>query len=511
MGARRRLLIAAVTGLAASAVILTSGRLELAPDVLIPLGSVAGTLALMALLGPARGGIVALILMATLNRYPAELGASIKPEHFAAPLVGLALLPQARELLGRLSRVDWLFLAWIGWSVIGGLVHAPDRADSTQLWAMLLLVAFPYFAIVTTTRTAGRLNFLLGAWFAIGLVSGLFGLATHLLYAAGVNLGIQINPVTADPTVPGPFRESNLFGSAMMMLTLTAFALLILAPRWRKLAAVVAPVGFLALQVSFTRTAWIAFVAGGLALAGGLAYLSGRTPFRFDQRALRPAALVGLAAVIGTLVIWVPLGGQGSPDHEEAARQATARATVMATPNATPTMPSLLQGTPTPFQVVTPTPAPPDIVGRVSSISDVSDSSLRIRLEFAEQALRDWRDQPILGKGIGSFGQTYTTTSYDRAWLSNIFVRVLHDGGVVGFALFLLPLLLLAVDGLRLLDRCPEGPDRVALALGLAVLGMFVAFQATEGFQLAWYWASLGLFAAALRLANGRRERLGGA
>ena len=510
MGAGRRLLIAAVVALAASALILTSGRLEVAAELLIPLGSVGGTLALMALLGPARGGIVALILMATLNRYPAELGVSVKPEHFAVPLVGLALLPQVRELLGRLRRVDWLILAWIGWSVVGGLVHAPDRGDSTQLWVMLLLVAFPYFAIVTTTRTAGRLNFLLAAWFAIGLASGLFGLATHLLYAADINLGIQINPDTADPTMPGPFRESNLFGSAMMMLTLTATALLILAPRWRRLAAVVAPVGFLALQVSFTRTAWIAFVAGGLALAAGLAYLSGRTSFRFDERALRPIALVGLAAVIGTLTIWVPLGGQGEADPETVARQATARAMVTV-PGSTPTQPPLLRGTPTPFEVTTPTPEPPDIIGRVGSISDVSDSSLRIRIEFARQALRDWRDQPIIGKGIGSFGQTYTTTSNNRAWLSNIFVRVLHDGGVVGFALFLAPLVLLALDALRLLDRRPEGPDRAALALGLAVLGMFVAFQATEGFQLAWYWAALGLFAAALRLAHERRRRLGGA
>jgi hypothetical protein len=31
---------------------------------------------------------------------------------------------------------------------------------------------------------------------------------------------------------------------------------------------------------------------------------------------------------------------------------------------------------------------------------------------------------------------------------------------------------------------------------------MFAAFQATEGLQIGWYWLSLGLFAAAVRVAG---------
>jgi hypothetical protein len=318
--------------------------------------------------------------------------------------------------------------------------------------------------------------------------------------------------------VPGTFREANLFGSAMMMLSLTSIALLALGHRWRRLAGVAAVVGFLGLQVSFTRTAWIAFVVGALAIAAGLAILTWRSKFRFDQTILRPVAVAGAAALAGTLLIWSPLGDSGIRDQREppvsanATRAAEYWATATANPgNLRPTLPPLLEGTPTEFAVATVAPENPDIVGRVGSISDVSDSSLRIRLEFAKQALRDWRDQPILGKGIGSFGQTYTTTSNNRAWLSNIFVRVLHDGGIVGFLLFLSPLVLLAADTVRLLlGGVDTDVDRIALALGVAVLGMFVAFQATEGFQLAWYWAALGLFAATLRVACDRRRRVAG-
>ncbi len=189
-----------------------------------------------------------------------------------------------------------------------------------------------------------------------------------------------------------------------------------------------------------------------------------------------------------------------------ATREAQFYASMTAGAQAAPaTLQPLLAGTPTVFFVPTPSPENPDIVGRVGSIADTSDSSLRIRIEFARQALRDWRDHPVIGLGIGSFGQTYTTTSYDRAWLSNTFVRTLHDGGVIGLALFLAPLGILVAAGLRLTDQISGDLDRLALAIGVAVAGMFIAFQATEGFQLAWYWAVLGLFAAAVRLAHERR------
>ncbi len=170
--------------------------------------------------------------------------------------------------------VDLLLLGWLGWSIVGGLLNAPDPVDSTKLWAMLLLVAFPYFVIVTTVRTAGRMIAVVDWWMLVSIAVGLFGIATHLLYAWEINLGIQINPVTADPTVPSTFRESNLFGSAMMILALTAIALLLLGYRQRRLASVAAVVGFVGLQVSFARTAWVAFVVGILILAALLVLLS---------------------------------------------------------------------------------------------------------------------------------------------------------------------------------------------------------------------------------------------
>lgn len=515
MGARQRLLIGAIAALIASVAIVVSGRLDLAPALVLPVATIAGTLALLATLGTTRGGLISLILMASLNRYTAEIGgASLKPEHIAVPLVALALVPRLPSLVRNLRAVDILLLAWLGWSVVGGLLNAPDPADSTQLWAMLLVVAFPYFALVTTIRTAGRMIAIVDAWMVIGIAVGLFGIATHLLYAWDINLGIQLNPVTADPTVPSTFRESNLFGSAMMILALTAIGMLVLGYRRGRLAAATTVIGFVGLQISFTRTAWLAFVIGILILAALLVVLSVRDAYRIPPDLLRPAGATIAVALVATAIVWLPLGdtsvreGRRDTVAANATREAGAFASMTAgAEGASATLPPLLEGTPTAFDVPTPSPENPDIVGRVGSITDTSDSSLQIRIDFARQAIRDWREHPIAGIGIGSFGQSYTTTSLDRAWLSNTFVRTLHDGGIVGLALFLAPIVMLAVAGLRLTNKVVGDLDRLALSLGVAVAGMFVAFQATEGFQLSWYWIVLGLYAAAVRLAHELRER----
>lgn len=522
MALDRRTVAAAIV-LLMSAVIITSGRMDWYPTSLITAATIGGSLALIAALGVERGGVVALLVAATLNRYIAEVaGVSLKPEHIAAPIVALAVLPRAREIVTRFNLASWLLLAWALWSVVGGLLNAPDTADSTKLWVMLMLVIFPFFVLVGTVQTSERLWFVTDSWMLIGIAAAIFGLVTHLLFAWDINLGIQINPVTNDPTVPSTFRESNLFGSAMMMLALTAISLITFGARSRPLIWTAALAGILGMQVSFTRTAWLAFIAGLVLLV--IVRLVMRPLVKdLHQRPAIPTRAFGtlaLATVIGTAILWAPIG-----DAEVAAERAgneAARATAEsnfeatadaadaeATARAVPTTPMLSQGEATAEAIPTPVPANPDIVGRVGSITDAADSSVRIRVEFAKQGLRDWADYPIAGGGIGSFGQKYISSSQDRAWLSNVFVRVLHDSGAVGLALFLAPMAILAWQGARLIGTMRDDVDRLAISLGIAVAGMFIAFQATEGLQLAWYWFAVGLFAAAI--TAGRRERLASA
>jgi hypothetical protein len=480
--------------------------------------TVALAAALWRVLGRVRGALLTLLVATALNRYTAELGgASLKPEHLAAPLAGLALLPDWRRLLARLTWPDGLLLAWLGWSLVGGLLNADDRANSAKLWVMLLIVAFGYFALVTTTRTTGRLLWLTRAWLLIGVGVGCYGLLSHLVFQGlDVNLGLQINPVTGDPSIAGTFYEANFFGSAMMMLCLTGFTLLLLGTRLRWLAWSAALVGLLAVQVSFTRTAWIGLTLG-LMLAVALRLLRlWRAPAPSTRRpapsvsTLRPMVVLGAAAFLGSALLWVPFRGANATERQLSfvptptpAATLAPGATPPPTPTPRPTPPSLTRGTPFPGPVWTPVPGQANITGRISSISNTSDQSLKVRWDFAKQAIRDWRAHPVAGLGVGSFGQRYVNTSNNPAWLTNFMVRVLHDSGVVGAALFGGALGLLGWQAVALAWRAGRRhseAERVALALSVAIATMFLAFMMTEGLQIAWYWCSLGVWAAALRV-----------
>ena len=476
--------------------------------------TVALVAALWRTLGRLRGAVLALLVATALNRYTAELGgASLKPEHLAAPLAALALLPDVRRLLARLTLPDGLLLAWLGWSVVGGLLNADDRANSAKLWVMLLIVAFGYFAITTTTHTTGRLLLLTRAWLLIGIGVGCYGLLSHLVFQGlDVNLGLQINPVTGDPSIAGTFYEANFFGSAMMMLCLTGFTLLLFGTCQRWLAWSAALVGLLAVQVSFTRTAWIGLTLG-LMLAVALWVLrlwrasAARRPAH-GGIALGPVTILIVAAVLGTTLLWVPFRGANATERQLSMVPTPTPVPTLApgvTPQSTPS--SLIRGTPYPGEIWTPVPGQANIIGRVSSIGNIGDQSLKVRWDFAKQAIRDWRAHPLVGLGVGSFGQRYVNTSNNPAWLTNFLVRVLHDSGVVGALLFGAALALLCWQAVALASRPGlhgAEAERVALALSVAIATMFLAFMMTEGLQIAWYWCSLGLWAAALRVVAPR-------
>jgi hypothetical protein len=263
--------------------------------------------------------------------------------------------------------------------------------------------------------------------------------------------------------------------------------------------------------VSFTRTAWIAFAGGLFAVVVLRVIYALRVPTGGEgSRGMVPARAFGTfvaAVMLGTALLWAPAGaGSDASDGEPETQAGSPPASSTATPLAT-LEPLRAQGT---SYAVVPTPSAgaADIGSRVSSIGNTDDLSIRLRVEYAKQAIRDWRAHPIVGLGIGSFGQRYINPSNEPAWLSNVFVRVLHDSGLVGLALFAGALLVLAWRVLALLRRPRDNDaERVALALAVATVAVFAAFQLTEGLQIAWYWFSLGLFAAALRLAGQPRAQ----
>ena len=153
-----------------------------------------------------------------------------------------------------------------------------------------------------------------------------------------------------------------------------------------------------------------------------------------------------------------------------------------------------------------------DLVKERFSTIDISelgsDSTSLVRIVQMAVAAEDVQAHPVLGTGTASFQLFFDWDDYlpgmqgenDVAgWVGNTPLRILHDTGIVGLAIFL-----------GFLSRWPGQFERrfvmagttrtimIALSAGLVLYA--ITFQATEATILAFTWVHLGLLAAAVKV-----------
>src|SRR5262249_12702969 len=113
---------------------------------------------------------------------------------------------------------------------------------------------------------------------------------------------------------------------------------------------------------------------------------------------------------------------------------------------------------------------------------------------------------PVLGGGTASFQLAFDWKEFgtgwkDEGWIGNTELRVLHDTGAVGLAIFVGFIASLLRLAWKILKR-ESSPELVALlAAGLVYV---ITFQATEGTLLAFSWVHFGLAGCAVSIMSGR-------
>jgi O-antigen ligase len=126
-------------------------------------------------------------------------------------------------------------------------------------------------------------------------------------------------------------------------------------------------------------------------------------------------------------------------------------------------------------------------------------------------AAEDVKAHPVLGTGTASFQLFFDWDDYIPAmkgdseaggWVGNTPLRILHDTGLVGLAIFLLFLGFLARAVQKSVRTASASTRPVLLALSAGLLLYAITFQATEATILAFSWVHLGLLAAAVRLVE---------
>jgi O-antigen ligase len=135
-------------------------------------------------------------------------------------------------------------------------------------------------------------------------------------------------------------------------------------------------------------------------------------------------------------------------------------------------------------------------------------NSIDARFVMWQLALGDIKTNPILGNGVFSFSEMYPNApqlvgsdTFRSAWISNLFLALIHDTGLLGAALlvaFLFIVLLRAGFASRRLALA-SGVDRkrlaVLAALTSAATALLISSQSIPSHGLAIFWLVFGLVA----------------
>lgn len=409
--------------------------------------------------------LAALMISGFLSRYELAVGSySVRPEHIVgiAAFVGLVSL----RLLARrkVLRVDWSTLLVISWVLINGLasyLNAPEPHESYRHVLRMALLAMVYLTVANGLNLfSNKWVASLKLWLGLAVLEAAYGIVAWI--AAGIgetSIGVRTTPRLSFPSIYGTLLERDIFGS--LAGSIFVMLLFIFLQQWRfkrrilfknnTLFLGLAITGF-ALLLSYVRAAWIATF-----VCSGLAYLWLDNRFRGHLARL---SAMGLAVMLIAVLVFVLI-------------------------------------------VVSPQDLP--LVNRLRTFGNLGlDPTWLARVEENRLAIEDWLKHPFIGNGTGSFSQIHGSVRGKPAWIGNLLLHTLVDTGLVGLLVQLLLFGRILCGAMRLSRKAPDLRITTGLlALSWGMLGLLIAYQATDATWFAIFWIHLGLMESGNRFARG--------
>jgi O-antigen ligase len=393
------------------------------------------------------GLVVFLIVTSFIDRFTFPVGGvDIRPEQIAALAAGgfLVVVVQVRDrsiLSLRPNKIESLLLAWFALGLVSSLVGAANRGHSVKILALLMVSSLALF--IPRHLLDQRPEDLDRAvrWLLLAFaLESVYAVLAYFLHIFGPTISLSIN--RAHWSAYGTLWEPNVLGA---MSAAGAIAWAFLGRRYFGRAWIGVAVCLAGCGVSFARTAWLALIVVFLvALA---------TPARrrLDLRTLGLAALVMLVIVVGILA--AEKVGSYAPGY--------AGGTIKGGTLGDVTNPN-------------------DLVGRISQIQPV---------------LADIKNRPIFGSGIDSFGERHVTAN-GPDYLGNLELSVVNDTGLLGLLVFAAFLLSIVVATWRARN------DPTVLGLGATLLVIAITNQSTKTVELMITWLLIGLLLAAIQVST---------
>jgi O-antigen ligase len=412
----------------------------------------AGVLSLLALVRWPYGALSLLIAASVMPRYFIEvLGWKARPEHFVtvivSSLVGVWLVWSKRKV--RFDKLDYWVMSFVAVNYISSAFVSSSPFDTLK-WALLAnLGVLPYFVIRFLVHDLRSLRKAFGIFLLVGFLESAYGILCYLAnHTFGTSTGMELYAYYDRVAAPyGSMFEPNLFG-AYAACTAVCFLVLYLGQQRRRLIHLVCfSVASIAVLLSFSRAALLA-LAVLVAWVFWKAYRSKHAPGANGRR-----FVVGFAVIV--LIAAVGIGGV--------------------------------------------------LRERLDSLftNGLQDETAITRFLMVEEALQELPNHPLLGSGTASLQLSFDWSKYvpswtgNGVWIGNVTVRILHDTGVIGFAIFLGFVISLwrAIRRELLQDKGDASITLIALSAGALLYA--ITFQATDGTTLAFCWVHLGLLSSA--------------
>jgi O-antigen ligase len=402
------------------------------------------------------GALFMLVAAAAVPRYVLSISSwNAKPEHLTAAACGLILLLRiwhGDQNWRKIEKVGLLLLLFLVLSFFSSYVASPDRA-ATLRWSLLLTLATsPFFLVTQMIGTREQLEKTMTTLLFVGVAEALFGILCFLSYLLlGTELGVSFFfYLDFIPGVHGSQWEPNIFGSYCACFAVMFLFYYLASGRkggWYLLGFLVMTVAVL---LSLARQGWLSLIIVGAMV---LLYHQRHTKIQWKRLVL---------VAVGVLITL--LAGM-----------------------------SLMRDLPERLATLA-----------VSKAAD--DPTILHRLKFLALAVEDIREHPIVGLGSSSFQLLYEdedNIGVGPAWLDNLFIRIIHDTGIVGMTVFGWFMIALGRGAWRVLTSSLHDQASTAVgALSAGALVMLIAYQLTDASTLGFTWIHLGVLAAAVRIAG---------
>jgi O-antigen ligase len=337
----------------------------------------------------------------------------------------------------------------------GGTGTMALSVDSHATWRMalkLLALALFFLVIYNTYRTRAQVHRAVWVMIIMGTVIALFGIAQRMTWNGRF---YWLGPEAPHDSAFGPFVNPTHFAGLIVVIVPMALALALSGRRdparhrhrhdWRA-----------------QLRAWNSREAGPASLIPWLIFLMGGAALVSGSRG-------GLLALLAALLVMVSLGARGRSGRGRARQVALATGLIVLT--------GIWIGGDILYSTLE------------ELAQEVGQPEASLRLHMWADALDLWRQFPVLGSGLATFGMVFPLVRTLRAPLTfthaeSDWVQLLIDTGVVGF---LLTLLSVGLTALALLRGHRMADSRWTRAFALAGLVALVGamVQGIANFNLA--------------------------